>query len=186
MDDWGDPRQAYRWRKSLYREQYNALGKRNLAAIERIVTAKISARPGVRSPVPVCGRSAIRHHRKWEVRMLLNSCVLRAAAMPRRQWSRSGRWKKCSEESVHGSKEGRGEVQERLHGGVEMPREAREERTELRTRAPAKNSGLAVCRAVNWMAARWSRMYINSGQSPVTQRRSRSISATSILVRSIC
>jgi hypothetical protein len=40
IDDWVDPRQPYRRRKSLYREQYNALGKRNLAAIERIVTAK--------------------------------------------------------------------------------------------------------------------------------------------------
>src|SRR5271157_1167980 len=40
MDDWVDPRQPYRGRKSLYREQYNALGKRNLAAIERIVTSK--------------------------------------------------------------------------------------------------------------------------------------------------
>jgi len=34
MDDWVDPRQSYRGRQSLYREQYNALGKRNLAAIE--------------------------------------------------------------------------------------------------------------------------------------------------------
>jgi hypothetical protein len=40
MDDWVDPRQPYRGRKSLYREQYNALGKRNLAAIERVVTSK--------------------------------------------------------------------------------------------------------------------------------------------------
>jgi hypothetical protein len=32
MDDWVDPRQPYRGRKSLYREQYNALGKRTLAA----------------------------------------------------------------------------------------------------------------------------------------------------------
>jgi hypothetical protein len=40
VDDWVDPRQPYRGRKSLYREQYNALGKRNLAAIERIVTSK--------------------------------------------------------------------------------------------------------------------------------------------------
>jgi hypothetical protein len=40
MDDWVDPRQPYRGRKSLYRAQYNALGKRNLAAIERILTSK--------------------------------------------------------------------------------------------------------------------------------------------------
>jgi hypothetical protein len=37
MADWVDPRQPYGRRKSLFREQYNALGKHNLAAIERIV-----------------------------------------------------------------------------------------------------------------------------------------------------
>ena len=40
MDDWVDPRQPYGGRKSLFREQYNALGKHNLPAITRIVTAK--------------------------------------------------------------------------------------------------------------------------------------------------
>jgi hypothetical protein len=40
MDDWVDPRKPYGRRKSLFRSQYNALGKRNLAAIERIVTSK--------------------------------------------------------------------------------------------------------------------------------------------------
>jgi hypothetical protein len=40
MADWVDPRQPYGRRKSLYRAQYNALGTRNLAAIERIVTSK--------------------------------------------------------------------------------------------------------------------------------------------------
>jgi len=45
MDDWVDPRQPYRGRRSLYREQYNALGKRNLAAIERIVTSKYQQGP---------------------------------------------------------------------------------------------------------------------------------------------
>ena len=40
MDDWVDPRQPYGRRKSLFRKQYNALGKRNLPAIERIVTSK--------------------------------------------------------------------------------------------------------------------------------------------------
>jgi hypothetical protein len=40
MDDWVDPRQPNGRRKSLFREQYNALGKRNLPAIERIVTLK--------------------------------------------------------------------------------------------------------------------------------------------------
>src|ERR1700716_24780 len=40
MDDWVDPRQPYGRRKSLFRQQYNALGKNNLAAIERIVPSK--------------------------------------------------------------------------------------------------------------------------------------------------
>ena len=40
MDDWVDPKQRYGRRKSLFRAQYNALGKRNLAAIERIVASK--------------------------------------------------------------------------------------------------------------------------------------------------
>jgi hypothetical protein len=40
MDSWVDPREPYRGRRSLLREQYNALGKFNLAAIERIVAGK--------------------------------------------------------------------------------------------------------------------------------------------------
>jgi hypothetical protein len=40
MDDWVDPRQPYGGRQSLFRDQYNALGKRNLSAIERIVGLK--------------------------------------------------------------------------------------------------------------------------------------------------
>ena len=40
MDDWVDPTQPSGRRKSLFREQYNTLGKRNLAAIERIVILK--------------------------------------------------------------------------------------------------------------------------------------------------
>jgi hypothetical protein len=45
MDDWVDPRQPYARRKSLFREQYKALGQRNLAAIERIVTSKYNRGP---------------------------------------------------------------------------------------------------------------------------------------------
>ena len=52
MDDWVDPRQPYRGRKSLYREQYNALGKRNLAAIERIVTSKYERGPAFNRQYP--------------------------------------------------------------------------------------------------------------------------------------
>jgi hypothetical protein len=52
MDDWVDPRQPYRGRKSLYREQYNALGKRNLAAIERMVTSKYERGPAFNRQYP--------------------------------------------------------------------------------------------------------------------------------------
>ena len=40
MDSWVDPREPDRGRRSLLRAQYNALGKFNLAAIERIVGSK--------------------------------------------------------------------------------------------------------------------------------------------------
>jgi len=40
MDDWTDPVGPLRRRQSLFRDQYNALGKLNLAAIERIVSTK--------------------------------------------------------------------------------------------------------------------------------------------------
>ena len=40
MDTWVDPIEPYCDRRSLLRAQYNALGKLNLAAIERIAVAK--------------------------------------------------------------------------------------------------------------------------------------------------
>ena len=40
MDDWVDPRRSLKSRKSPFRAQYNALGNRNLPAIERIATFK--------------------------------------------------------------------------------------------------------------------------------------------------
>ena len=40
MDNWVDPREPYRGRRSLLRTQYDALGKFNLSAIERIVVSK--------------------------------------------------------------------------------------------------------------------------------------------------
>ena len=40
MDSWVDPIEPYEGRRTLLRAQYNALGKHNLAAIERIVTSK--------------------------------------------------------------------------------------------------------------------------------------------------
>jgi hypothetical protein len=44
MDDRVDPKQPYGRRKSLFRAQYNALGKRNVAANERIVASKYQRR----------------------------------------------------------------------------------------------------------------------------------------------
>jgi hypothetical protein len=52
MDDWVDPRQPYRRRQSLYRDQYNALGKRNLAAIERIVATRYQQGPAFNRQYP--------------------------------------------------------------------------------------------------------------------------------------
>jgi hypothetical protein len=40
MDSWFDPREPDGGRRSLLRVQYNALGKFNLAAIERVVVSK--------------------------------------------------------------------------------------------------------------------------------------------------
>jgi hypothetical protein len=40
MDVWAESVEHRGGRQSLFRDQYNALGKRNLAAIERIVSAK--------------------------------------------------------------------------------------------------------------------------------------------------
>ena len=40
MEIWVDPRGPFESRRSLFRGQYNALGKLNLAAIERIVVSK--------------------------------------------------------------------------------------------------------------------------------------------------
>ena len=40
MDIWVEPMEPSGRRRSLHRAQYNALGKRNLAAIERIVSGK--------------------------------------------------------------------------------------------------------------------------------------------------
>ena len=40
IDSWVDPREPHGGRRSLLRAQYNALGKFNLAAIERIVASK--------------------------------------------------------------------------------------------------------------------------------------------------
>src|SRR5271166_3664671 len=40
MDDWADPRRSLGSRKSLFRGQYNALGRRNLPAIQRIAARK--------------------------------------------------------------------------------------------------------------------------------------------------
>src|SRR2546430_12789632 len=61
MADWAEPG-CYGKQKSLFRKQYNALGKRNLAAIEQI---EVSAWCGVQPPAPLRGYSIFRHCRKW-------------------------------------------------------------------------------------------------------------------------
>ena len=45
MDNWVDPRLFPGSRKSLFRDQYNALGRRNLSAIQRIATLKYQRGP---------------------------------------------------------------------------------------------------------------------------------------------
>ncbi len=45
MDNWVEPRRSLYGRKSLFRAQYNALGIRNLPAIERIATSKYQRGP---------------------------------------------------------------------------------------------------------------------------------------------
>jgi hypothetical protein len=45
IDSWVDPREPHGGRRSLLRAQYNALGKFNLAAIERIVASKYQRGP---------------------------------------------------------------------------------------------------------------------------------------------
>ena len=40
MEDWVDPKPPDGKRQSLFSDQYNALGKRNLSAIKRIVASK--------------------------------------------------------------------------------------------------------------------------------------------------
>src|SRR5437899_10738363 len=55
MDDWVDPKQPYGRRRSLFRAQYNALGKGNLPAIDRIVTTKFPAECRVQPAASICG-----------------------------------------------------------------------------------------------------------------------------------
>jgi hypothetical protein len=50
MDNWVDPRRSLKSRKSLFRAQYNALGNRNLLAIERIATFKYQRGPAFSIP----------------------------------------------------------------------------------------------------------------------------------------
>jgi hypothetical protein len=45
MDNWVDPRRGPGSRKSLFRDQYNALGRRNLSAIRKIATLKYQRGP---------------------------------------------------------------------------------------------------------------------------------------------
>jgi hypothetical protein len=52
MDNWIDPRQPYGTLRSLFRDQYNALGNRNLPAIARIVASKYERGPAFNRQYP--------------------------------------------------------------------------------------------------------------------------------------
>jgi hypothetical protein len=52
MDVWTETVEHRGGRQSLFRDQYNALGKRNLAAIERIVAAKYQRGAALNSQHP--------------------------------------------------------------------------------------------------------------------------------------
>ncbi|MGO9460231.1 MAG: hypothetical protein ACLPWS_18370 [Rhodomicrobium sp.] len=45
MDEWASPREFLKSRDGVFRDQYEALGNRNLPAIERIVTLKYQRGP---------------------------------------------------------------------------------------------------------------------------------------------
>jgi hypothetical protein len=45
MDDWANPGRHYNRPPSLFREEYNALGRRNIEVIERIARAKYQRGP---------------------------------------------------------------------------------------------------------------------------------------------
>jgi hypothetical protein len=64
MDVWVESIERRRGRQSLFRDQYNALGTHNLAAIERIVNAKIPARRRTQPPASLCRSAVHGHHGK--------------------------------------------------------------------------------------------------------------------------
>jgi hypothetical protein len=68
MDVWVESIERRGGRQSLFRDQYNALGKRNLAAIERIVNANTSAVPQSTVNIPMskcCPRTSLKAARRW-------------------------------------------------------------------------------------------------------------------------
>jgi hypothetical protein len=53
MDVWADSVEHLGGRQSLFRDQYNALGKLNLAALQRIVSANSSEAPRSTANIPL-------------------------------------------------------------------------------------------------------------------------------------
>jgi hypothetical protein len=64
MDVWVESVEHRGGRQSLFRDQYNALGKRNLAAIERIVSAKYQRGAALQPPASLMSRCCSRISRK--------------------------------------------------------------------------------------------------------------------------
>ena len=63
MDVWAESVEHHGGHQSLFREQYNALGQRNLAAIERIVS-QIPARRRAQPPASLCRGAVLGHYGK--------------------------------------------------------------------------------------------------------------------------
>jgi hypothetical protein len=60
MDVWAESVEHRGGRQSLFRDQYNALGKLNLAALQR--EREIPARCRVQPPTPLCRGPVLGHH----------------------------------------------------------------------------------------------------------------------------
>ena len=64
MDVWADSVEHRGGRRSLFRGQYNALGKVNLAAIRADCEREIPARRRVQPPASLCRGPVLGHHGK--------------------------------------------------------------------------------------------------------------------------
>ena len=75
MDVWVESVEHRGGRQSLFRDQYNALGKRNLAAIERIVNAKYQRGAAFNRQHPFVEVLVADITESGEVLNLMNSCA---------------------------------------------------------------------------------------------------------------